>query len=46
MTNSAALQIVTVGTLGLTATAGDPGGWKFDNVTGQFIVNASAYQTR
>jgi prepilin-type N-terminal cleavage/methylation domain-containing protein len=46
MTNNAALQIVTVGTLGMTATAGDPGGWKFDNVTGQFIVNDSAYQTR
>jgi type II secretion system protein G len=46
MTNSSALEIVTAGTLGLTATAGNPGGWKFDNVTGQIIVNAAAYQTR
>ncbi len=46
MTNNAALEISTAGTLGMTATAGDPGGWKFDNVTGQFIVNDSAYQTR
>jgi type II secretion system protein G len=46
MTASSALEIVTTGTLGLTATAGNPGGWKFDNVTGQFIVNDAAHQTR
>ncbi len=46
MTNSSALEIVTTGTLGMTATGGDPGGWKFDNVTGQFIVNHSAWEDR
>ncbi len=46
MTDSTALEISNTGTLGMTASAGDPGGWKFDNVTGQFIVNDAAYQTR
>ena len=46
MTESAVLEIATVGTLGMTATAGDPGGWKFDNKTGQFIVNDTAYDDR
>ena len=46
ITNSAALEIVTTGALGMTATGGDPGGWKFDNVTGQFIVNDAAYDDR
>jgi prepilin-type N-terminal cleavage/methylation domain-containing protein len=46
MTNSNALAIVTTGTLGMTATAGDPGGWKFDNVTGQWIVNHNSYDDR
>ena len=46
MTNSAALEISTTGTLGMTATVGDPGGWKFDNRTGQFIVNHSAWDDR
>ena len=46
MTNSNALEIVTTGSLGMTATAGDPGGWKFDNVTGQFIVNHSTWDDR
>lgn len=46
MTNSNALEIATAGSLGMTATAGDPGGWKFDNVTGQWIVNDSTYDDR
>lgn len=46
ITNSAALEIVTAGALGMTATGGDPGGWKFDNVTGQWIVNDAAYDDR
>ena len=46
ITESNALEIVTAGTLGMTATAGDPGGWKFDNQTGQFIVNDAAYDDR
>ena len=46
MTNSSALAIITTGALGMTATAGDPGGWKFDNVTGQWIVNHSTYAGR
>ncbi len=46
MTSSNALAIVTTGTLGMTATAGDPGGWKFDNVTGQWIVNHNTYDDR
>lgn len=44
--NVATVEIVTTGTLGLTATASDPGGWKFDNKTGQLIANITAYQTR
>lgn len=46
MTQSNSLKIETTGTLGLTAEAGDPGGWRYDNVTGQFIVNHSSWQTR
>ena len=46
MTNSNALAIVTTGTLGMIATGGDPGGWKFDNVTGQWIVNHSTWDDR
>lgn len=41
-----ALEIITTGSLGLSATAGDPGGWKFDNVTGQFIINHSTHEDR
>ncbi len=39
----ATVEVVNAGSLPLTATAGDPGGWKFDTVTGQFIVNHTAY---
>ena len=46
MTASSALEISTAGALGMTASIGDPGGWKFDNRTGQFIVNHSAWETR
>jgi len=46
ITESAAIEIISTGTLGMTATGGDPGGWKFDNVTGQFIVNDAAYDNR
>ena len=46
ITDSNALEIVNTGALGMTATAGDPGGWKFDNQTGQFIVNDAAYDDR
>ena len=44
--NVATVEVVTTGTLGMTATSGDPGGWKFDNKTGQLIVNIAAYQSR
>lgn len=46
VTESNALEIINTGALGLTATGADPGGWKFDNQTGQFIVNDGAYETR
>lgn len=46
MKNVSTVEIVTVGSLGMTATSGDPGGWKFDNKTGQLIVNVAAYQSR
>ena len=39
----ATVEIVNDGTLPLTATAGDPGGWKFDTSTGLFIINHTAY---
>lgn len=37
--------VVSAGTLGMTAD-GAGGGWKFDNVTGQFIANDTPYETR
>lgn len=43
ITDSRALKIETAGSLGMTAEATDPGGWRFDNVTGQFIVNHTAW---
>ena len=46
MTNSTALKIETTGALGMTAEVADPGGWRFDNVTGQLIVNHSSWETR
>lgn len=44
--NVATVEVVTAGSLGMTATSGDPGGWKFDNKTGQLIVYIAAYQSR
>ncbi len=46
VTQLAVLEVITVGALGMVATVGDPGGWKFDNVTGQFIVNDAAWDDR
>lgn len=46
LTDSSALKVETAGTLGLTAEASDPGGWRYDNVTGQFIINHSTYDDR
>ncbi len=46
ITESSAMEIETAGSLGMVASGGDPGGWKFDNVTGQFIVNDAAYDDR
>lgn len=43
ITDTRALKIETVGALGMTAEVTDPGGWRFDNVTGQFIVNHTAW---
>ena len=45
VTSVADIEVVTTGALGLQAT-GTTGGWKFDNVTGQFIVNHSAWDDR
>ncbi|GLT21646.1 hypothetical protein GCM10007933_10980 [Zoogloea oryzae] len=46
MKNVATVEVINLGSLGMTATSGDPGGWKFDNKTGQLIVNIAAYQSR
>jgi prepilin-type N-terminal cleavage/methylation domain-containing protein len=46
ITAIATLVVVNAGTLPLTADAADPGGWKFDDVTGQFIMNHGTYETR
>jgi prepilin-type N-terminal cleavage/methylation domain-containing protein len=43
LTQSQAIEIINVGTLGLTATAGDPGGWKYDRQTGQIVINHASY---
>jgi hypothetical protein len=42
----ATLVVSSTGTLPLTADAGDPGGWKFDTVSGQFVINHTAYDDR
>ncbi len=46
ITQLAVLEVITTGALGMVATVADPGGWKFDNVTGQFIVNDAAWDDR
>ena len=44
--NVATVEVVNAGSLPLVATGTDPGGWKFDTVTGQFIVNHTSYDDR
>jgi type II secretion system protein G len=40
------LEVVNAGDLNMTATAGDPGGYKYDSVTGKLIINIAAEQDR
>ncbi len=42
----ATIEVVVAGDLNMTATAGDPGGWKYDTKTGKLIVNIAAHQAR
>lgn len=44
--NVATVAISTSGNLVMTADAGDPGGWKYDTVTGKIIINIAAYDDR
>ncbi len=47
LTDSSALEIVSASAaLGMTATVGGPGGWKFNNQTGQFIINHTTWEAR
>ncbi len=46
MNNSRAIVLITIGSLNMTADAGNPGGWKYDSVTGKIIVNHNNWQTR
>jgi prepilin-type N-terminal cleavage/methylation domain-containing protein len=46
MTNSRAIVIINAGSLNMAADAGDPGGWKYDSVTGRIIVNHSTWDSR
>jgi len=46
VSDKADVEVVFAGTLGIGATAGDPGGWKFDNKTGQLFANTAANQAR
>lgn len=46
VSNSSAIELSTAGVLGMTATAAETGGWKFDNKTGQLIANSTALQSR
>ncbi len=46
MTNSRAIVIVNLGSLNMTADAGDPGGWKYDSVAGRIIVNHATWAGR
>ena len=41
-----ALEVINVGDLAMGATAGDPGGFKYDSVTGKIIINIAAEETR
>ena len=40
--NSNALEVVAAGVLNMGATAGDPGGYKYDSKTGKIIINIAA----
>lgn len=44
--NSSALEVVAAGDLNMTATGGDPGGYKYDTKTGKIIINIAAEQDR
>jgi len=44
--NVAALEIVAAGDLVMGATAGDPGGFKFDSTAGKIIINIVAEENR
>ncbi|MGB5396843.1 MAG: prepilin-type N-terminal cleavage/methylation domain-containing protein [Gammaproteobacteria bacterium] len=44
--NVSALEVVAAGDLNMTATAGDPGGFKYDSQTGKIIINIAAEQNR
>lgn len=44
-TNVDTTLVVTAGALGMTSSVTD-GGWKFDNITGQFIADHSGYDER
>lgn len=46
MTNSRVIAIINIGSLNMVADAGDPGGWKYDSVTGKIIANHSAWDSR
>ncbi len=46
MSNSRAMVLINIGSLNMTADAGDPGGWKYDTVTGRIIVNHSTWDNR
>ena len=46
ITGSRKLKIVGNGSLKLTAEKKDPGGWKYDSVSGKFIVNHSEWEDR
>ncbi len=47
LTDLAALEIVSASAaLGMVATGGDPGGFKFNNQTGQFIINNATWDNR
>ena len=41
-----ALEVVAVGDLAMGASAGDPGGFKYDSQTGKIIINIAAEETR
>lgn len=44
--NISALEVVAAGDLNMLATAGDPGGFKYDSQTGKIIINIAAEQGR